>query len=287
MRALDLEAVQAFVFVADLKSFTRAAEAMDTTQSAISIKIKRLEEELGRRLVERTPRMVRLSNEGNVFLAPARALLAAHSQALGSFVSRQRRLVVGISHHIVGPELPALLKRMSDAEPDLVLELRVASSRESLEEFDAGTLDAAIVLAREQRRMDGEIIMAEPFSWMAARGFQHSRDEPLRLATQAAPCIVRSMAVEALQSAGIPWTEVFIGGGLATIGAAVSAGLAVAALGRRVAPGDTIDVGAKFGLPKLPARDVILCSSVSDPATRASLRTLTAVLRSTQDRRAA
>lgn len=60
MKALDIEAVQAFVRVADLKSFTRAAEAMDSAQSAVSLKIKRLEEVLGRRLLERTPRSVRL-----------------------------------------------------------------------------------------------------------------------------------------------------------------------------------------------------------------------------------
>lgn len=64
MRMLDLEAVQAFVLTADLKSFTRAAEAMDSTQSAVSLKIKRLEDALGRRLLERTPRLVRLSQDG-------------------------------------------------------------------------------------------------------------------------------------------------------------------------------------------------------------------------------
>lgn len=79
MRALDVEAVQAFVLVADLRSFTRAAEALETTQSAVSLKIKRLEMGLGRRLLERTPRLVRLSGEGSRFLEPARALVAASS----------------------------------------------------------------------------------------------------------------------------------------------------------------------------------------------------------------
>src|SRR5580658_10210260 len=64
LRPLDLDAVQAFVLVADLASFTRAAEALDTTQSAVSLKLKRLEGRLGRRLLERTPRRVRLSAEG-------------------------------------------------------------------------------------------------------------------------------------------------------------------------------------------------------------------------------
>src|SRR5271155_2314366 len=105
MRALDVEAVQAFVLVADMRSFTRAAEAMDTTQSAVSLKIKRLEDGLGRRLLERTPRLVRLSGEGVKFLEPARSLVAAHQTAVGSFAAPQRRLVIGISHHMVGGEL--------------------------------------------------------------------------------------------------------------------------------------------------------------------------------------
>jgi DNA-binding transcriptional LysR family regulator len=280
MKALDIEAVQAFVLTADFKSFTRAAEAMDTTQSAISLKIKRLEEGLGRRLLERTPRLVRLSADGNAFLGAARHLVAAHQGAVGSFGLEQRRLVVGISHHIVGSELPLLLKRMGSAEPSLVLEMRVSTSREVLDEFDRGVIDAAIVLSHDNRRR-GETILEESFGWMAAPDFEHHPGGPLRLATQAEPCSVRSMAIDALKQAGIPWTEVFVGGGISTTGAAVSAGLAVAALGRRVAPPGTIDIGAKLGLPPLPTRDVVLHSNVSDRQTRTSLKTLAATIRAT------
>jgi DNA-binding transcriptional LysR family regulator len=281
MKALDLEAVQAFVLTADLKSFTRAAEAMDTTQSAVSLKIKRLEDGLGRRLLERTPRLVRLSADGNAFLGPARNLVAAHHGAIGSFGFEQRRLVVGISHHIVGAELPLLLKKMNGAEPGLVLEMRVATSREVLDEFERGVIDAAIVLRHDNRRRDGETILEEAFGWMAAPDFEHHPGAPLRLATQAEPCSVRSMAIDALTAAGTAWTEVFVGGGIATTGAAVSAGLAVAALGRRVAPPGTIDVGAKFGLPPLPSRDVVLHSNATDPRTKASLKALAATIRAT------
>jgi DNA-binding transcriptional LysR family regulator len=117
MKTLDIEAVQAFVLAADLNSFTRAAEALDTTQSAISLKIKRLEAGLGRRLLERTPRMVKLSADGSAFLGAARQLVAAHQQAIGAFAVEHRRLIVGISHHIVGTGLAPLLKRISAAIP--------------------------------------------------------------------------------------------------------------------------------------------------------------------------
>ncbi|MGJ7524447.1 LysR family transcriptional regulator [Variovorax sp. GB1P17] len=281
MKALDIEAVQAFVRVADLKSFTRAAEAMDSAQSAVSLKVKRLEEVLGRRLLERTPRSVRLSAEGLAFLPSARKLLAAHSGALESFGVQQRRLVVGMSHHVVGAELPLLLRRMRDAEPLVVIEVRVSTSRELLDAFDRGGIDAVVILRHDSRRLDGELLLEEQFGWMAAPDFVHRSGEPLRLATQAEPCSVRSMAVATLAEGKVPWTEVFVGGGVLTVGAAVSAGLAVAALGRRVAPLGTIDVGPMLGLPPLPSRDVVLHTSVSDPQGRSALRSLSAAIRST------
>jgi DNA-binding transcriptional LysR family regulator len=202
-----------------------AAEALETTQSAVSLKIKRLEDGLRRRLLERTARLVRLSSEGGSFLGPARDLVSAHQSAVGAFAVRQRRLVVGISHHVVGAELPILLQRMSRSEPDLVIEMRVAASREVMEEFDHGSLDAAIVLRHDSYNRDGELVLQEQFGWMAAPDFTPRAGEPLRLATQTEPCSVRGMALAALNEAGIAWTEVFVGGGTATIGAAVSAGL--------------------------------------------------------------
>ncbi|MBA4229435.1 MAG: LysR substrate-binding domain-containing protein [Ralstonia sp.] len=284
MKMLDMEAVQAFVLTADLKSFTRAAEAMDSTQSAVSLKIKRLEDALGRRLLERTPRLVRLSQDGAAFLVAARELVAAHEGALGAFGVERRRLSVGISHHIVGAELPRLLRQMGLAEPALTLEIRIASSWEILDIFESGALDAAIVLRHDNRRTDGEVLMEEPFGWMAAPDFEHRAGEPIRLANQADTCRIRQMAVATLEDAGIPWQEVFVGGGVATIGAAAAAGLAVAALSRRVAPPGTVDMGAALGLPPLPPRSVVLHSRLTDSVAKKALRTFASTLRATAGR---
>jgi DNA-binding transcriptional LysR family regulator len=286
MKTLDIEAVQAFVLVADLTSFTRAAEAMGSTQSAISLKIKRLESGLGKRLLERTPRLVRLSAEGAAFLSSARNLVAAHQSAIGSFAAQQRRLVVGISHHLVGADLAQVLKRMSATDPSLVVELRIDTSRAMLEAYDSGALDAAIVLRHDTRRRDGECLLEEEFGWMAMPDFHHQPGEPLRLATQADPCSVRAMAIGALDVAGIAWTEVFVGGGVATIGAAIAAGLAIGALVKRVAPVGSIDVGPRLGLPKLPACDVMLYSKLTDSRARNVLRTLGAAFRANAARAA-
>src|ERR1700761_960131 len=179
MKALDIKAVQAFVLVADLHSFTRAAEALDTTQSAVSLKIKRLEDGLGRRLLERTPRLGRLSADGSAFLGAARQLVAAHQQAIGAFSIEQRRLMVGISHHIVGTGLAPLLKRISAADPGLVIGLHVDASNAVLQAFDNGAFDAAIALRHDTRRSDGELLFAEPFGWMGSPEFDRHPGDPL------------------------------------------------------------------------------------------------------------
>ena len=243
---MDLDAVHAFVLVADFSSFTRAGEAMNASQSAVSLKIKRLEEELGHRLLERTPRQVGLTLEGNAFLPAARTLVSAHQAALSAFAPQaQRKLVIGASHHVIGAELPSLLERMHRANPAVVLELHVGSSDDMYQAFEQGLVDAALVLKHDNRRQSGKLLFKEDFGWMADPSYDHQPGSPLRLATQAAPCGVRAMALNSLDKAGVPWVEVFVGGGIATLGAAVSAGFAIAAIGKRVAPCGAMDIGPR------------------------------------------
>lgn len=275
---LDVEAVQAFVTIADFQSFTKAAEALGTTQGAISVKLKRLEERLGCKLIERTPRLVRLSAQGAVFLNAARDFIAAHERALVALSCECRRFRLGIAEHVAGPEIPTLLARLNERDPALTIEVRLENSRSLLDAFDNGELDAVIVRQEDDRR-DGEDLGPEHFGWFAAPGFNQRPGEPLRLAALAPCCGVRDIATRALGGAGIKWTEVFVGGGHAAVVAAVSAGLAVAAFSCRLAPPDTIEVGQRFGLPELPSSRIMLHSTLSDRRSREALRTLAAAYR--------
>jgi DNA-binding transcriptional LysR family regulator len=278
MTTLDVDAVQAFVLVAEFQSFTRAAEALGTSQATISVKLKRLEERLGAKLVERTPRLVRLSTRGAVFLAPAREFVAAHGRALAGLSSTPRRLVLGITDQLSGGGLPVLLARLHAHDPALLIEVRIESSRSLLDAFDRGLLDAAIVRKEDDRR-DGELLAQERFGWFAAHDFPHQEGSVLRLASLAQTCGIRTIATRALDQAGVAWTEVFVGGGMAAVTAAVSAGLAVGALARSVAPANTVDVGERFRLPPLPSAEIVLHSTLSDSRSRAVLRVVAAAFR--------
>ncbi|WP_336071431.1 LysR family transcriptional regulator [Nitratireductor rhodophyticola] len=278
-RTLDIDSVRAFLHIVELGSFTRAAEAMSTTQGAISLKLKRLEDRLDCRLIERTPRSVQLSARGAAFLERARELMETHDRALAAFASSRQRLTIGISDHVAGPELPALIARMNAQDPHLLIDIRIGSSGDLLQSFDRRELDAA--LARlHVGRSDGEVIAEEKFGWFASPGWLHRAGEPLPIATMPEPCGVRAMASRILDEAGVAWTETFVGGGVSAVSAAVVAGLGVAALSPRMLPLGAVDVGPRLGLPDLPRLPVLLHSRATDDRSREALAALSAAFRS-------
>lgn len=278
MSTIEISTVQAFLLVAELQSFTRAAEALGTTQAAVSMKLQRLEAVIGKRLVERSPRAVKLTAEGAGFLDSARALMAAHDRALSGQQPAQQHLSLGISDHVAGAELVPLLEKLHAVSPQLGLAVTIGFSRTLSEAFDAGALDAMIV-RQEGSRRGGEKLTEDEFGWFASRRLKWRHGERLPLATLAAPCGVRAIAVRALDKAGIEWSEAFVGGGVSAVVAATLAGLAVAPLARRIAPSGLVDIGPAQGLPRLGASKVMLHSRVSDPARLAALRTLAATFR--------
>jgi DNA-binding transcriptional LysR family regulator len=279
MTALDILTVQAFLLVAELQSFTRAAEALGTTQAAVSMKLQRLEAVVGKRLVERSPRAVKLTADGSAFLENARALMNAHDRALSGPMQTPQQMSLGISDHAAGAELVPLLEKLHIVSPQLALAVTIGFSRSLLDAYDAGELDAVIV-RQEGSRRGGEKLTEDEFGWFASPRLQWHREERLRLATLAPPCGVRALAVRALDKTAIKWNEAFVGGGVTAVIAATRAGLAVAPLARRIAPPGLVDIGPSNGLPPLGSSKVMLHSRVSDPARLVALRTLAATFRS-------
>jgi DNA-binding transcriptional LysR family regulator len=275
---LDIATVQAFLLVAELQSFTRAAEALGTTQAAVSLKLQRLEALLEKRLVERSPRAVRLTSDGAAFRERARVLMEAHDRALSDGTAAPQRLTLGVSDHATGAELVSLLERLHAMSSQLSLAVTIGFSHEMLQAYDAGKFDAVIV-RREGSRRRGEKLAQDEFGWFASRRFTLPRGEMLPLASLAPPCGVRAVAVRALDKAGIGWQERFVGGGVIAVIAAALAGFGVAPLARRIAPPGLIDIGPAHRLPKLAASNVMLYSKVSDGAKLAALRTLAAAFR--------
>lgn len=278
---LDLDAVRLFVLSAEFGSLTRAAEAAGTVQPVVSQRLKALEARLGRRLLDRTPRLVRLTHDGEAFLPRARALLAAHDQALRFGQEEPApRFALGVSDHALGVGLAEALRRLRAALPGgAAVALRTGMSRPLREAFDAGEFDAVLV-RREGGGAGGEVLGLDPLGWRAAEGFglPAPPEAAVPLALLPASCGVRAAALRALDRAGIAWRESCAAVGCAALLAAAEAGLGVAPMGRAAA-GGAPDRGPALGLPPLPASEVVLFGRASSPASAAGLRALAAAVR--------
>ena len=276
---LDVNAVRAFLHVADTSSFTQTAEIMGTTQSAISLKLQRLEDRLGHKLLRRTPRYVELSPKGAAFIENAREFVSAHDKACGALDPKSFRLTIGISDHVAGPDLPQLIASMNKRSPDVLIEIRIGSSNDLLLRFDRRELDVAIVRFQKERE-DGDVIVNERFGWFASPSWVQPSNKPLPIATMPEPCGVRMMAGELLNKAGIAWTESFAGGGVSAVSAAVTAGVGIAAIANRLAPPGAIEVGERLGLPRLPRLPIVIHSHISDGEGVSTITELKAALKS-------
>jgi DNA-binding transcriptional LysR family regulator len=234
---LDLDLLRGFVAVAERGGFTAAGSALGLTQSAISLKIKRLEEVVGRRLLDRTSRSVALTRDGETLLAYARRILALNDEAVRRMVAPAvaGRLRLGVADHFVPRNLAPLLARFARTYPEVRLEVEVGRSHELRAAQAEGALD--LVLGK---RRDGETagrpIFTETVIWVAAPGWRPEPGAPLPLAMLPPGCMFRDRALAALARAGLAFEVVYVSASLLGVAAAAQAGFALTVLGRSGLP---------------------------------------------------
>ncbi len=263
---LDLTLLRTFVAVAESGGFTRAGERLNMTQSAVSVHIRKLEEQTGRRLLERNSRQVSLTEDGTLLLSGARRMLALHDEIEDRFSQREVEGVVrlGVHDYAASSWLPPLLKSFHRRHPRVRLEVRTGLSLQLREAFAHHELDIAIHSPVEPG--DGVTLWRERRAWVGAEDFDLAEDRPVPLALHPMPCLMRQAAVEALDRVGRPWRVVFTGHSGASIRAAALAGLALTVIpARDLSPGLKV-LGGADGLPPVPDLQFALFRRESDDA---------------------
>lgn len=271
MRDLDMTLLRAFVTVADVRNFTRAGVMLGATQAAISIRIAKLEEQVGARLFDRSSRSVTLTARGEALLGDARALLTSHDAVTRRLEGEGEApdVYMGISDHVAASALPALVAGLRAGFPNVRLHVTAGISRELSQAFDEGLFDLAVIRL-ERDRNPGRLLYTDPLAWFAAPDFSRPAGEPLPLIALDAPCTVREAGLSALDAARIPYAEVFRATGVASMQEAVRAGLGVACLSTRNAPVGCIRLDSSDGLPAIAAGEVRLLHT--DAAEALALR---------------
>ncbi|MER9063921.1 LysR substrate-binding domain-containing protein [Mesorhizobium sp. M0435] len=147
---MELRQLQHFVAVAEENHFTRAAQRVNIVQSALSVSIRALEEELGAQLFIRSTRQVRLTTTGRVFLDKARAALEAVREARDTVAAirglDRGTLTIGTVQSLPAfLDLPSLLARFHAQHPGIEVRLCQGSSTHLLEKIRSGRIDLAFL----------------------------------------------------------------------------------------------------------------------------------------------
>jgi len=268
-----MDLLRAFARVAETGSFTRAGQMLGASQSAVSVKIRKLEDRLGNLLLSRSPRSVRLTSFGARFLGDARSLIDLHDQVAArvSGAGAAKRLRLGISDHAAGDRLPAIVATLHRVLPGCQWHVTVGLSDDLFRDYKAGLFNAVMVRS-EDVEAPGLTAFEEELVWTASRDLVWETGGAFPLVALTGSCALRRLATETLQNAGITHEDVFTGTGVSAVQAAISAGLGIACLDRRNLPEGCRDVGQFYGLPELPRTRMALFS-------REEARVATAILK--------
>ncbi|TFY95306.1 LysR family transcriptional regulator [Pseudomonas nabeulensis] len=255
--SIDTEVLRTFVAIAEQGGFTRAGEHVNRTQSAVSMQMKRLEEDvLQRKLFERDGRQVRLTPEGQVLLGYARRILKLHSEVFNTL--REPHMVglvrIGTPDDYVMRFLPGILKPFSKAYPLIQIEMHCESSTVLMQRRDL----ALTVISREPGHEMGELLRTERMVWAAAPCFCVDAHETLPLAVSGADCIYTQWTRSALEAVGRDYRLAYHSTNGAAIQAVVSAGLALMICMESLVTEDLRILGSEDGLPALPSMNLHL-----------------------------
>jgi DNA-binding transcriptional LysR family regulator len=251
--------LRTFAAVCDLGSFTKAARRVHLTQSAVSLHIKRLEDQVGLRLIARRTRGILLTEHGEVLLSYARRILALHKEA----EHRLRRDGIGVVRLGV-PEyfnlhaLSTLIGQFSALHPEVQLQLKLGIDPDIVALLEDGQLDMAIV-SSEVGEANGVALCRERRVWAAGQAMNLTPDTPAPLAVCPPNCRWRQVALEHLDRVGRSWTVVLQSAGTAGILAAVHAGIAITIFPEYALVTTTLkSLGTAEALPTLPDFEFVL-----------------------------
>ena len=264
---LDLDQLKTFVAIAESGSFTRAAEAVHKTQSAVSMQMRRLEERIGKAIFARDGRASKLTEEGERLLGYARRMVRLSDETMCAFddsgLSGSVRL--GTPDDYADRFLPEILARFARSNPRVEVSVVCEPSLTLMDMARRAEIDLAIVTACGE--MPTEVVRQEPLLWVSSSAHRVEEEEVLPLALSKPPCIWRTAGLDALSSIGRQYRVLYTSGNSTAISAAVLAGLAVTVVAESaLRPGMRVLREAE-GFPRLPSCEIGIIRSWNRPVS--------------------
>ena len=270
--ALDLDLVRTLVLIAEERSFTRAAERVGRTQSAVSLQVQRLEALVGHTLIARGKGGgVELTAHGEELVERGRGLLALNDVIVQSLRARPAPAAVrlGFDGGYARPWMPDILARFAAAQPAIAVETSRAGSCELVPKLKAGELDLIVWEAGlEPRQWPAIEVWRGRLEWITSDAHRRHLDDPLPLVLVPgncpfrppwlADCLWRDAPMRALERAGRRYKIVSTSGTVPGLHDAVIAGLAVTVMPANGLPEGLRPTRPDEGLPELPEISLLL-----------------------------
>ena len=267
---IDVDQLRTFIAIAETGSFTRAADVVHKTQSAVSMQMKRLEERLGRPIFSRDGRASKLTEDGERLLDYARRIVKLNVEALNAFSDAELagRVRLGVPDDYADRYLPEIMARFSRAYPAVEVTVTCEPTTELVVRIADNDLDLAIITNADSSR-PAETFRQEQLLWVVSNRHAIHRDEPLALALGRPTCSWRRAALECLEKAGRPYRVLYTSANAGAVAAAVLSGLAVS-----VSPESGLRPGMRVltpsdGFPALPPCRIGLLRSPHESSTLA------------------
>jgi DNA-binding transcriptional LysR family regulator len=258
MPNLDPDHLRTFAAIADTGSFTRAADTVAKTQSAVSMQMRRLEERVGKPLFERDGRASRLTADGERLLPYARRILKLHAETMAVFEENPESGTVRLGMpDDYAAFLPEILGRFAASRPLVEISLVCSPTPMLIEALAGDELDIAIIThVPAKGRPAPLIVRREPLVWVTSERFAVHEETPLPLALGSMFCDWRRAAVAALEAIGRDHRIAFSSWNFAAVSAAVHGGLAVSVLPASAVTKGMRVLGEDDGFPHLPVCEI-------------------------------
>ena len=251
---LDVPSLRTFLTVLDVGGMTRAAEVLGLSQSAVSWKMKRLEERVGRPLLVRDGHTLRPSQDGELLVEHARAIVAMHDEAVARLSSSELtgQVRIGANEEISATQLVDLLGRFDRIHPLARVEYHVEQSNVLAAMLSKGSLDVAVLQVTESEVRESDRPLWDDHLAWAVSAHQAIADGPIPLVSYGAECCYLPLATSALEAAGKRSWHAFSGQSRASVEAAIAAGLGVGVVSRRQLSEEIVEWVPDFDLAPLP-----------------------------------
>ncbi|ULQ55882.1 LysR substrate-binding domain-containing protein [Flavihumibacter rivuli] len=252
--SFDVLTLECFLAVAETGGFTRAAEKVGRTQSAISQQIAKLEGQLGKTLFIRGKQFT-LTPEGEILLGYARQIVKLQHEAFDRFrePDLEGEVRFGLPEDFASVFLSEVLTEFSRLHPRILLNIECDLTLNLFERFKKKEFDLVLVkMSRPEDFPNGMDVWSEALEWIGdAAYFEKEADQAIPLVLSPQPCVYRSRAIQSLEQARRKWRIVFSSHSFAGTIAAVQAGMGVTVLPRNMVPDNLPIIRHKKGIPKL------------------------------------